>query len=353
MLAGRGEVARAARQGREPVVQLPARRQVPACFRKPHPAGEPGARAGPLARPQRHVAEPQARRDCACLVELRLREGQRALVSPGGLGVAAQRLVQRAEGEEHLDLGTPVLEPFRERLSRLEPRPRLLPPPGLFLACARLPQGVHCRPGLPPLLALERLHVGGVQRAHVLLHLFGRLRGALAQLGRLHRPLPDGQVRAVTRPLRLLLRPRDREDQAAERQQHFQLREEPERLLDAHRREGALHSPYSFILRVSVLRWIPRISAAAPICPLVWASTRAMWRASTSASVSSPRVPASGSVASAARSSSGRCSAWIVAPVATMTARSTTLRSSRTLPTRGWLRSSSSARSEMLRIAFR
>src|SRR5438309_1666111 len=250
MLAGGGEVARAAGQGREPVVQLPARRQVPACFRKPHPAGEPSARSGPLARPQRHVAEPQARRDCACLVEL-------------------------------------------------------------------------------------------------------RLRGALPQLGRLHRPLPDGQVRAVTRPLRLLLRPRDREDQAAERQQHFQLREEPERLLHAHRREGAVHSPYSFILRVSVLRWIPRISAAAPICPLVWASTRAMWRASTSASVSSPRVPASGSVASAARSSSGRCSAWIVVPVATMTARSTTLRSSRTLPTHGWPRSSSSARSEMLRICFR
>src|SRR2546425_3762915 len=142
------------------------------------------------------------------------------------------------------------------------------------------------------------------------------------QLGGLDRPLPDGEVGAVPRPLRLLVGPRGREDETPQREQHLELGQQAQRLLDAHRRERTLHSPYSFILRVRVLRWMPRISAAAPICPLVWASTRAMWRASTSASVSSPRAPVSGSSASAARTSSGRCSDRMVGPVATITARS-------------------------------
>src|SRR5881397_2999963 len=186
----------------------------------------------------------------------------------------------------------------------------------------------------------------------MLLDLFGDERGALMQLGRFDRPLPDGQVGAVTRPLRLLLGPRGREDETPQREQHLQLGQQAQRLLDAHRRERTLHSPYSFILRVSVLRWMPRISAAAPICPLVFASTRAMWRASTSASVSKPRAPVSGTAVSPARTSSGRCSARIVDPDATITARSITFRSSRTLPTHGWARSSSKARSVILGISL-
>src|SRR5437773_2946095 len=352
MLTRRGELSAAARQGREPVVQLSGRREVPARFREPHPAREPGPRPGPLTCRQRDVAEPRARGDGARLMEFRLREGQGALMAPRRFAVAAQRFLQRAEGEEHIDLGAPVLESFRKRQGGFVPRPGLDPAARLFLPDARFPQGVHRGPGLAPLLALEGLDVGGVERAHVLFHLLGGLDGALAQLRGLDRPFADGQIRAVARPLRLLLGARGREDEAPQRQQHLQLGQEAQRLLHAQRRERVPHSPYSFILRVRVLRWMPRISAAAPICPFVWASTRAMWRASTSASVSSPRAPASGSSASAARTSSGRCSARIVGPVATITARSTTLRSSRTLPTHGWPRSSSTAWSEIVRICF-
>ncbi len=269
MLAGRGEISAAARQGREPMVQLTGRHEVSACFREPHPAREPGPRPGPLSRRQRDVAEPQAGGDGARLMKLRFRERQRPLMAPRRLGVAAQRFLQRAEGEEHIDFGVPVLKSFREPQGGLVPRPRLDPAAQPFLAGARLPQGVHRRPGLAPLLAFERLDVGGVESAHVLLHLLGGLDGALAQLRGLDRPLADGQVRAVARPLRLLLRAGGREDEAPQRQQHLQLGQEPQRLLHTQRRERVLHSPYSFILRVRVLRWMPRISAAAPICPLV------------------------------------------------------------------------------------
>src|SRR5437868_3269369 len=116
-----------------------------------------------------------------------------------------------------------------------------------------------------------------------------------------------------------------------------------DRLRDPHRGQRGRHRPYSFIFRVNVLRWIPRISAAAPIWPLVWVSTRVIWRASTSARVSSAPSGRSGSVASSPRNSSGRCSARSTSSVATITARSMTLRSSRTFPTHAWLRSSSSA----------
>src|SRR5205823_10969338 len=159
-------------------------------------------------------------------------------------------------------------------------------------------------------------------------------------------PFSQREIRTRARPHRGLVRPRDGDQERAQGRERLELGHQRERLLDAHGRRSG-HNPYSFIFRVRVLRWIPRISAAAPICPLVCASTRAMCRASASANVRRPPCGRSTSVASSPRSSSGRCSARSVSSVATITARSITLRSSRTLPTQAWARSSPSARSEI------
>src|SRR5438552_6049741 len=223
MLAGGRQVAGAPRQSRQALVQLSGRRQVAAGFREPHPAREPGARPGPLPRRPRHIAEPQARGDRARLVELRFGERQRPLMAPRGFGVTPQRLLQLAQGEERLDLGAPVLAPLRQCERRLEPRARLGQPSRALLARARLPQRVHRRARLATLLGFERIHIRGEQRGHVLLDLFGDERGALMPLGRLDRAPPDGEVGAVTRPLRLLLGPRGREDETPQREQHLEL----------------------------------------------------------------------------------------------------------------------------------
>lgn len=49
--------------------------------------------------------------------------------------------------------------------------------------------------------------------------------------------------------------------------------------------------PCSAAFLDTVLRWIPRISAARPTCPSASSRTRAMWMASTSDSVMSARYP--------------------------------------------------------------
>src|SRR3989449_10966735 len=110
-----------------------------------------------------------------------------------------------------------------------------------------------------------------------------RTRHVAPQLVGLNPPFAQREVRAGARPQRPLVGTGDRHEEGPQRRDRFELGEQPERPFHAHRRERRAHTAYSFILRVSVVRWIPRISAAAPLCPLGWASTRAMWRASRSA----------------------------------------------------------------------
>src|SRR5207245_5758898 len=92
------------------------------------------------------------------------------------------------------------------------------------------------------------------------------------------------KVGGGARPQRTLVRTRDRDEQGPQGVERLDLGKQAERLLDPDRRKRRLgHRPYSFIFRVNVLRWIPSSSAAAPICPLVCASTPPVWRASPSA----------------------------------------------------------------------
>src|SRR5947207_4876933 len=302
--------------------------------------------AAPLTLRERHVSQPLGCGGCPRLIELRLGEGERALEMTRAGGVLAQRETHVAQRVQRLHLRAAVLECFRDAERHLVPGPRLGVPAHLLLEPAGAQQGRDHARRVGTLLAFERLHLCLEERLQVLRDAVKRLRHPPPQLVRVDAPLPKREIRTRARPNGGVVRPGDSDQQRAQGLERLELRHQCERFLDPNGR-GPGHSPYSFIFRVSVLRWIPRISAAAPICPFVWAITLPICRASPSASVSRPHWVRSASVASSPRSSSGRCSARSVWSVATMTARSITLRSSRTLPTQAWARSSSSARSEM------
>ena len=266
-------------------------------FRESQATREPRLRARPLTLPQRRLPQPLARGDRPPLVELRFSERERALEVTRPLGVLPQRQRHLAERTERLDLGTTVLEDLGSALRRFVPRPRLERPSHVLFRVAGTQQSRHHFAPVATLLRFEGLHVRPIEDLEVLGDLVERLRHAARQLFRLHAALADGEIRAGAGTQRALIGAGDGDEERAQRCNHLEIGEQLQRLVDAHRdRSGRgggrgggaarAHNPYSFIFRVSVLRWMPRISAAAPICPLVCASTRAMWRASSSASVS-------------------------------------------------------------------
>src|SRR2546427_571861 len=132
-------------------------------------------------------------------------------------------------------------------------------------ACAALPHP-HA---VAPLLTLERLYVGRVQRLQVARDAVKHLRDAVPQLLRPHAALAQREVRPGARPQRPLVRSGNRPEERAQGLERLEIGQQPESLLDAQggqRLDHRLpHRPYSFILRVRVLRWMPRTSAAAPI----------------------------------------------------------------------------------------
>jgi len=102
---------------------------------------------------------------------------------------------------------------------------------------------------------------------------------AAAELGRIDAALPQGQVRPRAGPLRARVGARRGHQEGPQRRQGLQIGKEAQRPFHAegrHLAPGGGQRPYSRILRVRVLRWMPRMVAAAPIWPPVCASTRVM-----------------------------------------------------------------------------
>src|SRR2546425_1119352 len=136
-------------------------------------------------------------------------------------------------------------------------------------ACAILPNPSHRPYPVATLLALERLHVRREQRLEVTRDAMKHLRDAAPQFFRLHAALPQREVRAGARPERPLVGSGNRHEEGAQGRECLEIREQREGLLHPQRGDSLdqrlPHRPYSFILRVRVLRWMPRTSAAAPI----------------------------------------------------------------------------------------
>src|SRR5207245_843755 len=212
-----------------------------------------------------------------------LQPSQRLAVRGGGRLLSPELHVELPLGVEHLR--------HRKRLGqRLAQRPRApqvvagrgetalaAPPRGpLVQQAADAPlEPPRRQPGFPrpypvaTLLALERLHVRREQRLEVTRDAMKHLRDAAPQFFRLHAALPQREVRAGARPERPLVGSGNRHEEGAQGRECLEIREQREGLLHQQRGESLdqrlPQRPYSFILRVRVLRWMPRTSAAAPI----------------------------------------------------------------------------------------
>ena len=210
------------------------------------------------------------------MIELRLGQGERALELTRALDILPESETQIPEGAQRFHFGTAILERFRHAERQLIPRPRLRQPAHLFLEPAAPDERAHHARGVAALPGFQCLHVRLAQHVHVLGDAMQRLRQTAPQLVGVDAALAQREVWAGARPQGPLVGARNGDQQRAQRGQGLELGHELQRFFDAHRRERGAHNPYSFIFRVSVLRWMPRISAAAPICPFVCASTRAM-----------------------------------------------------------------------------
>jgi len=276
IVTGGCEIALLPGQYAEPALQPPHLPLVTRRLGEAQAAAVPRLGARPFALGPRHVPQPLARRDRARLIELRLGQRERALELTRAFDVLTASQTQIPEGAQRLHFGTPVLQGFRHVERQLVPRVRLEQPAHVLLEPAAPDEGAHDPRGVTALPGFERLYVRLGEHVHVLGDAMQRLRQAAPQLVGVDAALAQREVRAGARPQGPLVRARDRDQQRAQRGERLELWHELERLFDAHRRKRGGHNPYSFIFRVSVLRWMPRISAAAPICPLVCASTRAM-----------------------------------------------------------------------------
>src|SRR3989454_644033 len=130
----------------------------------------------------------------------------------------------------------------------------------------RRQQGFHHPYPVATLLALERLHVRREQRFEVTRDAMKHLRDAAPQFLRLHAALPQREVRAGARPERPLVGSGNRHEEGAQGRERLEIREQREGLLHPQRGDSLdqrlPHRPYSFILRVRALRWMPSTSAA-------------------------------------------------------------------------------------------
>ncbi len=258
MLARPGEVPLPAGEQPQLVLDPPQTEPVAARLHEPPGAGVPRQRPPPLGPLEGDPPQPDAGVDRARLIELGLRQDERTLIVPGPLGVPAMGEADAPQRQQRLDLRPPVLESFGDRQRHLIPGAGLLQPPHALFQPARAQQGGHRGGGLPALLRFQRGYVRAVQRADVLRDEAEHGRHPARQLPRLDGVLAHREIRPAAAPLQALVGAGAREQQAAERHERLEVGQQAQRLLD-------LHRPYSFILRVSVLRWIPRISAAAPI----------------------------------------------------------------------------------------
>src|ERR1041385_4240982 len=189
------------------------------------------------------------------------------LIVPGGSGVGALGTADLPEEDERLDLRLPGVEPHGDPERHLTPGDRGLEPPDPFLQGRGGDEGGHREGLVSSLLGVESVGIPAIQGREVGADLGEQLRYPASQEVGRDGPLPDGEVGGDAPPPILLVRRGTRQHEGPEGPDRLECGQQPQGPFD-------LHSPYSLIFRASVLRWIPRSSAAAPIWPPVWVSTR-------------------------------------------------------------------------------
>jgi len=148
----------------------------------------------------------------------------------------------------------------------------------------------------------------------------------------LHAPLAEREVGAGAGPERPFPRAGNRDEQGPEWREGFQVREQPERFVDAHRRDVnplTTHTPSSC---ASAIPMDPSIFGRRADLPVGVGQYARDMTASSSANVGNP--PGTGLARPHRRPQLlGQMLHRSMSSLATMTARSITLRSSRTFPT--------------------